>query len=105
MSKKFRAGSEGAASQKREKIFYGGAALIYVLILLSMFVFNTTLHEAVKVTSGFMNVVGFLFIVVSYGLLYKGDVIPALEKSAGLRAFFAAFALGLGIYLAANNGL
>jgi hypothetical protein len=94
MATEFRKGSMGAAEEKNKTYWIYGSAVVYILILLCLFVFNTDLHDFARRASFFMNLLGFLLIAGSYGVLYL-----AIKNESGKTIYIAGFAvlLALGI--------
>lgn len=88
MATEFRKGSMGAADQKSSKTFLIVAGGVYLLILLVLFVFNTDLHKFALRAGAILNILGFIMIVASYGVLYM-----AAKKETGKAGYIAAIAI------------
>lgn len=74
MAKQFRESSMGAADQKSDKTFMIVAAIIYLLIILTLLgVWNTFFHGYYDRAPAIANVLGILCIIASYGALYTSS--------------------------------
>lgn len=99
MATEFRKGSMGAADEKNKTKWIYGSAVVYILILLLLFVFNTDLHDFARRAGFFMNLLGFLLIAASYGTLYM-----AIKNETGKAIYIAGFALLLILGICAACG-
>ncbi len=87
-----RKGSMAAAEKKSATIFLAIAAVITLLVVLTVFVFNTDLHRFANRAGAFWNVLGGLCFASSFAVLYFGYKEEADAKTGIL--WFIMMALG-----------
>lgn len=98
--KKFHEGSMGAAQEKTKKVFRIVGAVVYLAILYALFLGDTYLNDIQARAGVFVGIIGFLFIVASYVLLWFADNVILPIKSEWFLGFSIIALLALGICIA-----
>lgn len=92
MSTKWPKGSAGEKEEKEHKVIALFVGCISVLVLMCLFVLDTDLKEAVKIASGWLNVVG--------GLMVAGSVVPIFRAFNAGEEGVKSYILWWGVLLA-----
>ena len=96
----WRPGSMGEREWRTWKILRYVLAGVYLILILLFYVFNTDANFLQEKAGPVWGLIGMLFILLSYAVLYFHDGFSAWVKSAGWTAFIIVALLVLGLLTA-----